>query len=246
MTIHYVICCYLGPRRNKQISDPFCHVKQHIKFLNKNKFDKCTLVCNQSITHLDNQLPKIIKSCQTPFELIYRENTGGSYAAWEQAVIKNLNQFDYHFLIEDDYIPVSPYFLQPFLQTFTENIAYVCQLFQATENVANGKKHPAISNGLLSDQASQNVYKQYGKLFNLLDFQKHKLPNYNKIEINQVNFMDYYLIKGYEIKGIQHLCQQPNQCCTVGKIGLRFANFGKKAPPVIAPNAFLLLHHKLK
>jgi hypothetical protein len=251
MRIHYVIGCYLGPRRSKENSDPFCHIKQHLRFLKKNKWlaDKFTIVCNESNTSLDKKIPEIIKTYQMPMvmDLIYRENTGGSYAAWEQAVIKNLKGFDYHFLIEDDYRPVSPTFLQPFLQTFDDNTAYVCQLFTSVGCVANGKKHPAIANGLLSNEASRNVYQEYGKLFNLLNFKKDRpdLNHYDKIECNQVNFMDYYLEKGYKIKDIQYLCRNPHQCFSIGPVGLRFMGFGEKNPPIIAPDAFLLLHHKL-
>lgn len=246
MRIHYVICAYLGPRRNTQNSDPFCHLKQHLKFLKKNQSNiyKCTIVCNRYDLSLDKEIPKIIKNYRMPIimDLIYRENTGGSYAAWQEAVIKNIT-LDYHFLIEDDYVPATTNFLHPFLQLMDHNTAYVCQFYA---EVSGNQAHPAISNGLLSGSLTQKIYQKYQTIFRLLDPNKiwENATNYNKLEWNQVHYLDHFSKEGYETKDIKTIAGSTHQCRSIGAMGFRFSGFGTNNV-VITPDGFLLLHHKL-
>lgn len=239
MKIHYVVAVYLGPRRLKSVQDPFCHLKKQLKFLhNWNGISKATLVCNKYDPALDKEIPKLIKFYKMPIamDLIYRENEGGSYAAWETAVIKNLdNNLDYHFLIEDDYVPTTNKFLQPFINTMSQDTAYVCQHANFWEH----KYHAAISNGLLSHKLSQNIFQKHKRLFNLTQNGK----GYIAFEKNQMNFLDYYTENGYLLKDVSHLCRVPHHCCIFN--GFRFGVIGVNKPAVITPDSFYLLHHRL-
>jgi len=259
MKIHYVIATYLGPRRiDPMPHDPLCHVKLHLKFLKKypNVVHKSTIVCNQYDPILEEQLITLTQNTNT--ELILRENKGCSYAAWEQAVIQNLFQnFDYHFLIEDDYIPLDQNFLQPYLYKSGPNIAYTCSL---AKNFPT-QRHAGISNGLLSNQLAEEIYKNNHALFHLKtkntpELQKrfkntHK--EYGICEYNQVFFLDPFTNEGYKINHVADVSKIYNQCLSIaqkiptpGNVGLGFNVLGtKQGYTSNVPDSLFLAHHKL-
>ena len=80
-----------------------------------------------------------------------RENTDGSYGAWDYFLRNQAEDaIDYTVLIEDDYVPVADDFDKKFISCFTnENQFYVCQLYQAD--------HCAISNGVIKNKAYEFV-----------------------------------------------------------------------------------------
>ena len=113
MRINYIIACYFGTRRfyNKNyIEDNFYYVKKHLKFF-KNFKDKniqqITFVINGNIENLQIFQDLLSSFCDIDYEIINRPNIDYSYGAWEEAIIKNLNKFDYFMLMEDDYAPAS-------------------------------------------------------------------------------------------------------------------------------------------
>jgi hypothetical protein len=81
-------------------------------------------------------------------------------------------------LIEDDYIPTATTVLKTFRNRLIENDAcYACQFW--TNN------SPGLSNGIIDLYKAGNIYKQYGKVFELCGGRDYKY-----IESNQVNFLN--------------------------------------------------------
>ena len=76
----------------------------------------------------------------------------------------NILNPDYYFLIEDDYIPISKDFYEPFLNLMTDtNVFVCCYKNYIWQNPT--RQHPAISNGLLKNEACKNVFNKHGLLF---------------------------------------------------------------------------------
>jgi hypothetical protein len=192
MSIHYIVAVYLGNHGSEAVNkllqaDKYHFIKKHLKCLSEYKVDditKVTFVVNQHEDKEDLEILKITQdqSLNIPIEVIFRENTGYSYAAWNKVVtdsIKNNELFDYYFLIEDDYLPNQDYFYQPFVDAVKENTAYVCQAWRAN--------HAAISNGLLVGKSAEHILKHYPTVFNV----KTENASYYVGIYNQVNFLSY-------------------------------------------------------
>ena len=130
MNIHYVVAVFLGPRRRSQPQcEPFYFVKKHLKFLQMSSFKQVTFVCNNYKPEFDDSLPIIVHEAKLPMpaNVILRNNIDCSYGAWEHAIIQNIDkELDYHFLIEDDFIPTYQNFINHFIQKMKPNAAYTC------------------------------------------------------------------------------------------------------------------------
>lgn len=170
--IYYIVSVWLGPRNSKGYSsamniDPYYLVKQHLKFLStldKTDLKGAVFVVNKYNSFIDENITNIISSfkLKIPVEIIFRGNDGFSYGAWDSAIKQTLHKkFDYYFLIEDDYVPVTSDFYKPFVDKMDENTSYVSQLYK--------ENHAAISNGLLSRKKALEVFKQHGKVFDIVD-----------------------------------------------------------------------------
>lgn len=175
---------------------------------------EATFIINSCDPELDNKASSLI----TDFYI--RENKGFSYAAWEYGIIKNIDKnYDYFFLIEDDYLPQSPDFYTPFLSKIKDNF-YVCELIKDYPC----KKHAAISNGLLDAKKALEVYHRNGRVFNL----NLNAMTYREGELNQIRFLD--LFEG-NFTDISDICQIP--FLDYGKV---LINYGDTQLPVsIAP-----------
>lgn len=128
--INYIVAFYIGKNRgydhykHKFVYDPLFFVREHVKFVetcNSNIFP--TFVFNDDIP--DSIKTDIIDLCPN-IEIIFRPNNGFSYGAWNDAIIKNIDLYDYFFIIEDDYIPTSADFCEPFLNKISDIVPYVC------------------------------------------------------------------------------------------------------------------------
>ena len=192
MNIHYIVAVYLGNHGSPLVNsllqkDKHHFVKRHLECLTKFKVDditKVTFVVNQHEDQNDFELLKITQesSLQIPIEVIFRENTGYSYAGWNKVVtdsIKNNELFDYYFLIEDDYLPNQDYFYQPFIDAVKENTAFVSQVWRTN--------HAAISNGILVGKSAEEILKSYQTVFNV----KTDNTSYYTGVYNQLNFLSY-------------------------------------------------------
>jgi hypothetical protein len=140
---------------------------------------------------------KIIEDypCKIPIKLLYRKNGGGSYTAWDsaiQAVLKD--DYDYHFLIEDDYVPVTDYFYQPFVEMFKSETAYICQFW-----IDN---HASVSNGLFSGKAAKDLKEKFGSIFDCIN----NRDDWAGQVLNQVNFLNFAKKAGYTFGDVSKYC----------------------------------------
>ena len=209
MNIHYVVSVFLGNRRNKnQNADPFYCVRKHLNFLAQNPWYTSTFVCNKFIPKIDDLLPKIAKEYDAPnLKIIFRDNVDCSYGAWHQAVVENIHkELDYHFLIEDDYIPANPWFLTPFLNKMSPNVHYVCS--KLLEIPRAMQLHASVSNGLLSHALAQKVFEKHQKVFMLCGARRSLNGlDYVMCERNQIHFLDYF--EGTKLEEIADEYQVP-------------------------------------
>lgn len=148
--IAYVVACYFG---NRRVNDHIYHnenrydyiewqIKQ-LELLKTTLIDKIVFVLS-GVIEIPNDLniPKTINNI--PVDVLIRENIGLSYGAWNFAVNHYGHEFNYYFLIEDDYIPVMDFWDSVFMDKMVDNVAYVCSLFT---------NHVAMPNGLIKGSA---------------------------------------------------------------------------------------------
>ena len=208
--VNYIVANYIGPLRTYAHyqdlfdKDPLCFFKKHVDFLQTiHDPDQVftTFVFNDDID------PKIKKALDSyyphKFEILYRPNSGFSYGIWNDTIIRNLYDYDYFFLIEDDYIPTRGDFILPFKQRCVGKNIFVCGLVeQASPERFPGHvppnedtfSFPSISNGLISAKACRDVYRKHGTVFKI---------NYNNdywsAYTNQIYFCKYFTDMGYNI-----------------------------------------------
>lgn len=205
MNINYIIACYFGPRRLynlNYINDQFYYIKKHIKLLNNfkdNNIKKITFVINGQ-HKTKNEIEEVLKNnCNFLYETIYRENIDFSYGAWQEAIIKNINDFDYFMFLEDDYGPVIDNYSNYFLNFFDDNVCGVVCLY---DNNHSYQKHAAISNGILSQDKIKIIFEKYNKIFYL----KNKdTQDYISAEWNQVHFLDFFINENFKINDISNI-----------------------------------------
>ena len=103
--------------------------------------------------------------------IVRRPNNGYSYGAWAHAVEILLERSAPHshaFLIEDDYLPSIPGFLEAFLDR-PSNAGFVAQKLAAIPGVA--PNHAATSNGLLDLAAARRTKEIFGTPFMYYPFE---------------------------------------------------------------------------
>lgn len=245
MKINYVIPFYIidgfidGSRNNTYHRiDKFFAVKSHVFTLYKKFMPdvvKATFVINKSDCVKEGEIEDIIDNLrkkykqpdEIPIEVKYRDNWGYSYGAWEYHMRESLNeQYDYYFLTEDDYIVARQdlVFYEPFLKKFTEKTAFVCGLWAGPPPNGPDKQigHPAISYGLYSAKACENVLNKCGEIF--FDY-NHRSSTKGAYDGWQGNYHNHFIDCGYEI---DH---------TIDLIPTVFRNrvYGVHGPPVILP-----------
>lgn len=204
--VNYIVANYIGPLRYSKLDSLF-FFKEHLNFLKNIKTDIKifpTFVFNEDV---DSQIKKELDG-YSEYDILYRKNSGYSYGAWNDVIIKNINNYnyDYFFLIEDDYIPTCDNFLNPFLDRCKGDTIFVCGLVEEASSVRfpsyvqdNQKsfKFPSISNGLIPAGFCRFFYKKNKKLFNIsMDTDKDTAYK------NQIYFCKYFTDMGYKITDI--------------------------------------------
>lgn len=202
MKINYVVACYITDNLKKVKRTNIYHsidklfaIKCHIHALNI--FDnpdivKATFVVNKSDCINVGELEQLTANCNVPIEVVYRDNWGLSYGAWEYIIRKTLHHdYDYYFLTEDDYCLANDKFYEVFYKKFTNKTAMVCGLYDG---------HPAVSYGLVSKQICQNVLNDRGEIFETYNMRAAD-PSY---EYNgwQGYFHMNFINSGYEVKDV--------------------------------------------
>lgn len=185
--------------------------KKHLEFISNLTLDsniEASFVINKTEFEDIQKIESVVSDylIKIPFEIIYRKNVNSSYGGWNDAIKKNINKdYDYSFLIEDDYLPTSNDFYKPFLQEMSPNVAYVCT------KVFNGQKrgfprHAAISNGLISNEKCKIVLQQNNKVFYL---SSSSTNNYHSAEYSQVLFLSLLTAYGFTFEQISDDFSKP-------------------------------------
>ena len=147
---NYQIAFYNGKRRAYDGSRGVLYAEKHIEYINNHIPDigLVSFIISKSDESVDNEVVNFINNSDIKFnyEIILRDNVGFSYGAWEEVMRKNYVNYEYAFIIEDDYIPSKPDTLQYFYRKFMENehYIYVCSLWR--------NNHPSISNGMIKTE----------------------------------------------------------------------------------------------
>jgi hypothetical protein len=204
MKVNYIPVFYFGQRRINNLQDKHYFLKKHLDFLQSLDSDSpihATLVINVSSTHDEVDVKQIISeyTLNIPVETMFRENSGYSYGGWNHALMLNIfNQYDYSFLIEDDYVPSRKDFYTPFINQVKEDTSFVCtKLFLSP-------LHAAISNGLLPGNNAKKVFEVYGRVFDV-----NSGDSYGHAEMSQVNFLSLFDSLGLKLTELSEEFEKP-------------------------------------
>lgn len=184
----YIVALWFGDRRKSPPKDKYYFLKQHCSFLeNTLPITRVIFVINGACDY--DEVMQIIREYNIIHECIVleRENKDYSYGAWMRGLQHGLQEGapEYAFLCEDDYVPTTNKFYEPFLSKFNSQVGYVTSLFK--------DKHCAISNGFID----------YAKIEPHRIFTLTNADRYNQAERNQVNFLKHYK---WEIRDISECC----------------------------------------
>lgn len=239
--VNYIAAFYIGPNRTFPYyqeafkNDPLCFVRKHIEFSEyAENISKFSFVFNDDIDDILKE--EILTLSQgRNIEVIFRSNQGYSYGAWDEVIKRNLNDYDYFFLIEDDYLPNYTTFVLPFVERLKDNVAYACSLVVEISNKIDkmipedlGKfKHPSISNGMISAKACKDILKKYGVLFRLQEGATKEIGYWN-----QIYFLKNFTDSGYDIVDTTDAFSSPYLNTSTGAVKL-FGN--TEYPPLLFP-----------
>ena len=190
--ISYIVALYFGPRMNQKYSikineDPLYFFKKHIEFL-----DKCDPLVISPTFVVNGSYPKEFLNYIKDYNIIFRENTGFSYGAWNAAIKHHLMQntdVDYFFMLEDDYIPSTVDFYLPFVNLAVKETPLVC--CKAGKD-GDQPLHPQISNGIIRKDICQEIYNMYSDVF-----WYNNPVSYEFAYHTQVFYIKYLLELGY-------------------------------------------------
>ena len=176
-TINYIIAFNISEHRapsyvSKFEDDPLFFIRIHKEFL-----DTCggthismgTFVINDDLEkETKEKITQLVAECKIPTTVVFRENSAFSYGIWNDTIINTIDDYNYFFMIEDDYVPDAKDFYVPFVERTNDDTPYVCglMLYQPT--------HAAHSNGIVSQKACKKVMEINESLFDeLIGENKH-------------------------------------------------------------------------
>lgn len=200
--IHYIVVNYIGPNRgyasyqNLFKTDPLMMFNKHIEFLKTvdKEVVSATFVFNGDLDpNLKNQL-KEFTEFSVPSVIGYYNGPGFSYGAWNEVMKRRLDNCDYFFLIEDDYLPTRPDFYEPFVERCTDESPYVCSY---VEERSPGQFCASSSNGLIKAKQCREMLERHGEIFAELNCN-------TTVEAwhTQINFLNYFTNAGYKMRDI--------------------------------------------
>lgn len=195
--INYIVAFYIGDNRayssyiDKFGYDPLYFVKKHLTFLQplNNNVKKATFVFNGGLSkELQDEVMALAKNSTIEIEILVRENSSFSYGAWDMAISRNINSFDYFFVIEDDYIPIQENFYEYFVEKCSYEFPYVCQYVDHNYTIET-PYHPSISNGLLRAENCKLIFEKYNQIFRLTSGKSYQTGWDNQVSFYR-NFVD--------------------------------------------------------
>jgi hypothetical protein len=234
--VNYITVIYIGPNRDyasyqdKFKNDPMFFARHHVDFLNRcenSKVELATFVFNDDMPNELKQLAidtvSQIKTMRV--EIVFRTNVGFSYGAWNDMIKKNINDFDYFFLIEDDYVPVETNFYEDFVDRCTLEYPFVSTY---VDNYEPGKFCASCSNSMIRADVCKIILEKYNELF-LVTLSDRLQDAWH----TQMNFLNLFTQSGYGMRDILHKYSTPhNSNCHINKITV-FGN--KDFPPMLVP-----------
>ena len=235
-SINYIPVIYIGPNRDyasyqeKFRNDPMFFARAHVEFLNRctdTPIKKATFVFNDDISDevkmLAVETVSQIKTMEA--EVVFRRNSGYSYGAWRDMIKKNLNDFDYFFLIEDDSIPLEPNFYEHFVERCTPEYPFVSTFVDEYEP---GKFCSSCPNSIIRADICKKVLEEHGELFFV-----HDSTRLQDAWDTQMRFLDYFTKSGYGMRDILDKYSTPhNLNCHINDIRI----FGdRNLPHCIVP-----------
>lgn len=150
-----------------------------------------------SLNHFKHNLDKIVVvSTSQPEDLygvvlshfetvLYRENTHGSYGSWNLAWDTYGDEFDWYFLIEDDYVFVLDDWDQKLIDLWKPGMGYLCSLLASD--------HASMSGGLVSSAG-----------FAAADFQHfNRCPEEARSPCNQINWSQAFMNSSLGVEQIE-------------------------------------------
>lgn len=235
--INYIIAFYLGNRMHPLYSqhireNKFYFIEKHIDFLNQGTdIDLTTFVFNIHDQSIVNDLIENFKRYEIKFalEVIFRPNHGFSYGAWNEIINKNINDFEYYFINEDDYIPSCKNFYVPHMKKISDETPYIAYMSYEDHTI---KKNASFAPGLLKGNQCRKIHSKHNEVFKIIP-----TDTYHDAYINQINFYDYFTDDGYMMGDIIDTHQLPYMDSSKNKI----TYYGdKNNPTVLIPIDFEL------
>jgi len=210
--INYIVACYLGNRRVNAVSDATVLIDRHLSYLRDNNIevDRVTLVLNSDDRDEELRFLETVKKYKpyyTDLRVVLRENKGLSYRSWELTVnncIENDEGFTHYFLMEDDYVPARPDFIEIYKSRMADDVGYVCMAI-SNNKVFEGKIHAGMAVGMLRGQAAEEAYWKWGTALRTYDPGESGDGYGFKSLVSQADFLDFVTERGYEIAGVQDL-----------------------------------------
>lgn len=175
--------------------------------------DRVTLVINADTGEEVQRFLKAVRSYK-PFthevKVMVRPNIGFSYGGWASAVnacIENDEGFTHYFLIEDDYVPCEPNFIDVFNSKMIDGIGYVCQKLshEGWKQLFGIQTHAGASCGLLLGEAAEKAYEKYGSALMAVDANEYN----DALLQSQVHFLDFVTELGYGIADVADKSSAP-------------------------------------
>jgi hypothetical protein len=206
--INYIVALYFGPRMSKKHNElisksPFYLLDEHLSFLKdcNTNITQVTFVINGEkpdgfLERIENNLPNYVK-----VKVVERKNQGFSYGAWNDVIgqcLQDDSNFDYHFIIEDDFVPTADNFYETFVEKCTNENPFVCCL-----TLNEPRYHAAMPHGLLQNKACKHVYEQHKDVFVVYG------DSYPEAWATQVDYINNFTSLGYTFNDIIDNCCSP-------------------------------------
>lgn len=237
-TVNYVVVNYIGPNRSyanyqrKFSEDPLFLARQHLNFLKncENNITHATFVFNHDLCEdLKIKILDEYKLDNMIVDVVFYDGLGYSYGAWNYVIKRDLLDFDYFVLIEDDYIPTDVDFYKPFISRMDEKTPYVCTLVEVKPD---GRDCASSSNSVIRSDSCKAILESYGDVFAELSAQD--LPS---AWHTQLNFLNHFTAHGFVMRDILDEYSTPHMMnCDINHI-VYFGNVDYPAliVPIVIP-----------
>lgn len=188
-TVNYIVAFYIGTNRNniaynKKIeNDPLYFVNKHLNFLstcNSTHITEATFIVNNDVSEEIKIQLLSLKLTNIKLTIFFRNNINYSYGGWNDVIKENVNNFDYFFMTEDDYIPTVVDFYKAFVEKTSFEKPYIACKVETSPAV-----HPSFSVGIIRSENCKLIIEKNKDLFNLAGNTKENFNDAGQRFINQ-------------------------------------------------------------